>query len=163
MPTNLPDPAQMDLNTPTGKLVGGTVGVGFLIWAFFRVKQMWRDDQSTGRQDQREDAYLTKLEARIKELEARADKFAEERNIALTEAATLRGKIEALQSKIEHIESEKQAARNLLQDIEKRHNELLAANSRLQNELDGLTRRKARPEMALPLGIISDRRHEDGK
>lgn len=151
----VPDPSNIDTGISTGWLALGGVGVPGLVWAFFQVKKLLRNDKGEERQAEREHSYLTNLEDRIKELESRADKFAEERNVALQESARLSGQVQVLETKLAHVEQEKAAIRTLLTDVEAKYKTLAADNERMAAELTAMEKLLAtvRPEMAAPLGI----------
>ena len=151
----VPDPANLDTGISTGWLALGGVGVPGLVWAFFQIKKLLRNDKGEERQAEREHSYLTNLEERIKELESRADKFAEERNVALQEAARLSGQVQVLETKLLHVEAEKAAIRTLLTDVESRFKTLTTDNERMISELATMEKLLStlRPEMAAPLGI----------
>lgn len=151
----VPDPANLDSGISTGWLALGGVGVPGLVWAFFQVKKLLRNDKGEERQAEREHSYLTNLEERIKELETRADKFAEERNLALQESARLSGQVQVLETKLAHVEQEKAAIRTLLTDVESRFKTLSAENERMAAEITAMEKLLAtvRPEMAVKLGV----------
>ena len=151
----VPDPANIDTGISTGWLALGGVGVPGLVWAFFQVKKLLRNDKGEERQAEREHSYLTGLEERIKELEARADKFAEERNLALQESARLSGQVQVLETKLLHVEQEKAAIRTLLTDVESRFKTLSSENERMAAEITAMEKLLAtvRPEMAVKLGV----------
>lgn len=151
----VPDPANIDTGISTGWLALGGVGVPGLVWAFFQIKKLLRNDKGEERQAEREHSYLTNLEERIKELETRADKFAEERNVALQESARLSGQVQVLETKLTHVEQEKAAIRTLLTDVESKFKTLSAENERMAAEITAMEKLLAtvRPEMAAPLGI----------
>jgi chromosome segregation ATPase len=151
----VPDPANLDTGISTGWLALGGVGVPGLVWAFFQVKKLLRNDKGEERQAEREHSYLTNLEERIKELESRADKFAEERNLALQESARLSGQVQVLETKLLHVEQEKSAIRTLLTDVEAKFKTLSAENEKMIAELSTMEKLLAtvRPEMAVKLGV----------
>ena len=151
----VPDPSNLDSGIATGWLALGGVGIPGLVWAFFQLKKLIRNDKGEGRQQEREHGYLSNLEVRVKELETRADRFAEERNVALQEAARLSGQIQVLETKLTHVEQEKAAIRTLLTDVESRFKTLTTDNDRMTAELGAMEKLLStlRPEMAAPLGI----------
>ena len=151
----VPDPSNLDSGIATGWLALGGVGIPGLVWAFFQLKKLIRNDKGEGRQQEREHGYLSNLEVRVKELETRADRFAEERNVALQEAARLSGQVQVLETKLAHVEAEKTAIRTLLTDVESRFKTLTTDNERMISELATMEKMLStlRPEMAAPLGI----------
>lgn len=151
----VPDPANLDTGISTGWLALGGVGIPGLVWAFFQVKKLLRNDKGEERQAEREHSYLTNLEERIKELETRADKFAEERNLALQESARLSGQVQVLETKLAHVEQEKSAIRTLLTDVGAKFKTLSAENERMAAEITAMEKLLAtvRPEMAVKLGV----------
>lgn len=155
MPTNI-DPNQIDVTTPIGQIAAGGLSITALIVGFFRLRKALRVDVAEGRQVEREDAYLTKLEKRVDDLEARSDKFASEKNEAVRAAAVLEGEIKALKVTILHLEEDRKAIKVMLDDVEARYKEVLAKNESLQEEIDKLqavVERRAlpRPEIGTPL------------
>jgi chromosome segregation ATPase len=155
----VPDPSNIDSGISTGWLALGGVGVPGLVWAFFQIKKLLRNDKGEERQAEREHSYLSNLEERIKELEARADKFAEERNVALQEAARLSGQVQVLETKLAHVEQEKGAIRTLLTDVENKYRALSTENERMRAEIAAMEKLlvTARPEMAVKLGVVDEK------
>lgn len=128
----------VDVSTPTGQIAAGGIGISFLVWAFFRIRKMWRDDNGDANLSKRQDEYLNKLETRIQDLQERADKFAQERNEATARASIFEGEVKALKIKIEHIENERNEAKRLLEVLENKYKELHAENDSLKNEISSL-------------------------
>jgi chromosome segregation ATPase len=153
-----PDPQHVE-GISTGWLALGGVGIPGLVWAFFQIKRLLRNDKGEERQAEREHGYLSTLEDRIKELETRADKFAEERNVALQEAARLSGQVQVLETKLSHVEQEKSAIRTLLTDVENKYRVLSTENERMRAELTAMEKLlvAARPEMAVKLGVVDEK------
>ena len=151
----VPDPTNLDTGISTGWLALGGVGIPGLVWAFFQIKKLLRNDKGEERQAEREHSYLTNLEERIKELETRADKFAEERNLALQESARLSGQVQVLETKLAHVEQEKAAIRTLLTAVESNFKALSSENERMAAEITAMEKLLAtvRPEMAVKLGV----------
>ncbi len=115
----------------------GSAGGGALL-----LRRILRKEATDTKQDGREAAHFSRLEAQIEEqrkdiaaLVARADTFAGERNAAEARAAKAEAKMEALAEKVATLTEERTAARELLKEIDQKYHALESEKAALAAQL----------------------------
>jgi hypothetical protein len=145
---------------------GATEGLSTTVWAaiataiagspiaFLKIRQMFRDDGTGGAVAQAGESMLNRLEKQVELLTARCDTFAQDRNNALaaegnakSALAVLQTKYDALDARLQMVEKEKEALRDLFAKAEARYDAIVSENAKMKSELDLLRASvKLRPE-----------------
>jgi chromosome segregation ATPase len=140
-------------NTIIGWLLGGG-GLAALAAGWKYIHDRRRETAVEGQHDSafgKINAIADELRERVKDLELRCDKFAEERNVAQTQVARLEAEVKHLESdltsareRIATLEGERNAARDLLIRLQDMYDTFKKEHKSIKEENDDLRRQLAR-------------------